>query len=79
MSDGPCLVFVEVRSRKADALVSAVQSVNPSKQQRLIRTGRHFLMKHRDTSERPVRFDVVAISGSDGDNEVDWLKDAFRP
>ncbi|MGI9263283.1 MAG: YraN family protein [Gammaproteobacteria bacterium] len=79
MREGSCLVFVEVRYRHAGALVSAAESVSRTKRLRLIRAGRHYLMKHQKSVERPVRFDVVAISGSDAENEIAWLKDAFRP
>lgn len=79
MTDESCLVFVEVRCRKRGALVTAEESITTAKKRRLIRTGQHFLMTHKGTSERPVRFDVVAISGSDGDNHIDWHRDAFRP
>lgn len=79
MIDEPCLVFVEVRCRKSGALVTAQESITRAKKLRLIKTGQHFLMTQRKLGERPVRFDVVAISGSDSDNRIDWLRDAFRP
>ena len=79
MIDASCLVFVEVRCRKSGALVSATESITTTKKLRLTRTGHHFLMTHKKLHEHPVRFDVVAISGSGVDNEIDWLRDAFRP
>jgi len=79
MIDESCLVFVEVRCRKPGAIVSAEESITAAKKLRLTRTGRHFLMTHKKLCERPVRFDVVAISGSGVDNVIDWLRDAFRP
>ena len=79
MLDGRCTVFVEVRLRKSGAMVSAVESVGARKQQRLIRASRHYLMTHPVAEDRPARYDVVAISETGGDNELHWLKDAFRP
>ena len=79
MIDEPCLVFVEVRYRTAGALVTAAESITAAKKQRLIKTGQHFLTTCKSSWDRPVRFDVVAISGSDRDNRINWLRDAFRP
>jgi len=72
------LVVVEVRSRRAGALCSAEASISRSKRQRIIRATRHYLARHPWLASRPLRFDVVAISQSDGENELRWIRDAFR-
>lgn len=73
MQDGAQIVFVEVRFRSDKRFGGAAASVTRSKQERLLRTAAVFL-EQRALAHRPVRFDIVAISGS---NSVDWLVDAF--
>lgn len=79
MLDGTCTVFVEVRLRGRGSLVSALESIGQAKRGRLIKTGEHYLMTHPEACDRPARFDVVAISDRGEDNDLRWLKDAFRP
>ena len=38
---------------------------------------RHFLATHPGLAQRAMRFDVVAISGSDTDNGIRWIRAAF--
>jgi putative endonuclease len=77
MRDGGSLVFVEVRARSGDAFGGAAASVGVSKQRRLAAAARHFLMTHPREAQRPARFDVVAISGSGGENPPRWIRAAF--
>jgi putative endonuclease len=77
MHDGPSLVFVEVRARDSDAFGGAAASVGRAKQRRLAAAARHFLMTHPQEARRPARFDVVAISGRDGENSPQWIRAAF--
>ncbi|SEL73928.1 putative endonuclease [Roseateles sp. YR242] len=65
------LVFVEVRTRKADAHGGAAASVAPTKQRRLIFAASHYLS--RLATVPPCRFDVVAIDG----DRIEWLPAAF--
>jgi putative endonuclease len=78
-SDGPGLVFVEVRCRQNPAFASAAASVTLAKQRKLIRTAQFYLQGRGWLNHRPCRFDVVAFSSardprSDG---IQWLKSAF--
>jgi len=77
MRDGGSLVFVEVRARGQAAFGGAAASVGRAKQRRLVAAARHFLMTHPRAGELPARFDVVAISGSDGENPPHWIRAAF--
>jgi len=78
MTDGQALVIVEVRFRKTDQYGSAVESVTRAKQSRIIAathiylSSQAYLSSHK--SDRPIRFDVVAISGN---GNIDWIKNAF--
>ena len=72
MRDGQLLVFVEVRYRKTQRYGGALQSIDPRKQARIIRTAQHYLQYRAPNAQ--VRFDVVAV---EGDNGINWIKNAF--
>jgi putative endonuclease len=68
------LVFVEVRARSAGPFGlggGAAASVTTSKQQRILRAARHYLMRLPQLP--PCRFDVVAIDG----DRLQWIRAAF--
>ncbi len=73
MEDGDTLVMVEVRYRKNDTYGSALESITPRKQARIIAAASHYLTAKR--IDRPVRFDVIAISGN---NTLNWVHNAFQ-
>jgi putative endonuclease len=75
MDDGAELVFVEVRYRRSSGHGGAAGSVGPAKQQRLWRAAQAYLDSQPGLSQRPCRFDVVAIEGS---GRIDWIRDAIR-
>jgi putative endonuclease len=80
MQDLDCLVFVEVRYRKANRFASAACSVDQHKQRKLARAAAVFLGQHPQYCDHPVRFDVVAFDAApDKRCTLQWLQDAFRP
>jgi putative endonuclease len=80
MLDDTCLVFVEVRSRGRGSFVDAHLTVDARKQAKLISAAGLFLARYRLFRNHACRFDVVGVRPEeDGDMEVDWLRDAFRP
>lgn len=77
MLDGGTLVVVEVRYRTSNDYGGAAASVTWDKQQRLVRTAEHLLMKRAELRRYPARFDVVAITTGGAEAQVDWIKRAF--
>lgn len=71
------LVFVEVRYRSSMQFGGAMASIDVSKQKKLRRTGEMFLQNHTKLHFSGCRFDVVAISGTPPDYELDWIISAF--
>ena len=71
------LVFVEVRSRWSDSDATPEETVNRTKQRRLIRGARAF-MKSRGWEDRPARFDVVAVDGFTEPPSLRHIPDAFE-
>ncbi len=74
MHDNNFLVFVEVRYRKNSQYGSALETVTPKKQSRIIAATHHYLVSHR-LADQAVRFDVVALTG---ENQLNWVKNAFQ-
>jgi putative endonuclease len=72
MTDQQTLVIIEVRFRKTDQYGSAVESVTRAKQSRIIAATHIYLSSQK--ADKPVRFDVVAISGN---GNVEWIQNAF--
>lgn len=74
--DGGTICFVEVRSRAGRSMVSAAESVDRRKQEKLLQTARHWLASTQ--CELPCRFDIVEVewSGASG-RVVNLLEDCF--
>ncbi len=79
MRDGTTLVFIEVRYRKHSRFGSAAESVTRTKQQRLLRCARYFMLTREGCQDLPCRFDVMALCPDPGRRPVqyDWIQDAF--
>jgi putative endonuclease len=60
-TQGNCLVFVEVRLRRGNAIDAALESVTRAKQRRLQRLVAEYCARLADPPEE-VRIDVVAIA-----------------
>jgi putative endonuclease len=76
--DRDILVVAEVRTRSSDRYGGAAASVDPRKQQRLIRAASQLLQQRRDLSQFRVRFDVIAVSEMERHApRVDWIQHAF--
>lgn len=76
MDDANTLVFVEVRYRKNNHFGSALESISPSKQRKIILTAKHYLAHH--PKERAIRFDAIALSPTASKLEIQWVKSAFE-
>ena len=75
MIDRGTLVFVEVKARMSSGLGPPELAVDHRKQYRIRRAAEAFA-RHRP-EERPIRFDVIAISGDGRGCRLEHLKDAF--
>jgi putative endonuclease len=63
---GATIVFVEVRARATAEFGSAAESVTDAKKRKVTAMAVEYLARHRITN-RPCRFDVVAIDGALGE------------
>jgi putative endonuclease len=67
------LIFVEVRYRRNALFGSPEESVSRSKQQKIIKTAQYYLSQHSKYQTYNIRFDMVAINGTDKQN-INWLQ-----
>ncbi len=72
--DGETWVFVEVKTRTSLHAPSAVDSVTPRKQKRIILAALSY-MKWKRLEGCALRFDLVLIEGE----QIEWIQDAFEP
>src|SRR3990167_8303956 len=73
MRDGQDIVFIEIRLRTNKNFGSAIESINESKQKKILRTAIHFLRGRQWLHTKNCRFDVIGMS----DNHFEWIKNAF--
>ena len=73
MREGEDIVFIEVRSRATSCYGSAVESVNKTKQKKLIKSALLYLKNQHWLNKVGFRFDIIGVSGS----KIDWIKNAF--
>lgn len=76
-TDGPTVVFVEVKARDGRQFGPASEAVTALKRHRLVATARDFLARHR-LHDVPCRFDVVAIDLEQGEPRLELFRNAFE-
>ncbi len=80
MRDGDVVVFVEVKTRRGEALGSAEEAVTATKAARLFRAAEAFLATRPDFADAFWRVDLVAITlaRSGAVSRITHLVDAIR-
>lgn len=71
------LAIVEVKTRSANALVDPIHAVDRQKIKMIGIAANVFVKSHRIYSD--VRFDIIAISGSQSNYKIEHIDDAFNP
>ena len=75
---GATLAFVEVKTRRDDALTDPSSAVDADKRRRIRKAAAYYLAQ-RDSSGYNVRFDIVSVVlGEAGPPQVRHIPDAFR-
>ena len=80
MLDQDTLVFVEVKYRKQKRYGHPLETINPSKQRKIIKTIQYFLMKYPKFAQYPCRIDAIAIHSQVQSQQetLEWIKNAFH-
>jgi len=79
MKDKEDIVFTEVRFRKQNSFGNGAESITRKKQDKIVKTALHFIQKHPKLAKQNFRFDVISISLSNNQFDIDWIDDAFHP
>ncbi|MBF0170060.1 MAG: YraN family protein [Nitrospinae bacterium] len=74
--EGDLLVFVEVKTRRDHAFGTPMEAVTRKTQERFRYAANLYLVRHK-LKETSVRFDVVTIDLSDGEEKVEVVRGAF--
>ena len=77
MKDEDQLVFVEVRYRKHLSRGRPHHTVTLSKQKKIIKTAKLFLVKQGLYDQVPCRFDIVGITELNKVKDYTWVRSAF--
>lgn len=71
------IVFVEVKTRRADDFGTPAEAVDRRKRRQLQRVAEFYLARHR-LEGRDARFDVVEVHWSDSGPRCNLIRDAFH-
>lgn len=77
MQDAATVVFVEVRFRRSSSFGGAAVSVDARKRRKIARAAQAWLSSHRQFSQAPCRFDVVAVTPAAAGLQCEWIRSAF--
>ncbi len=74
--EGPCILFVEVKTRKEGSLEEPFEAITPAKQQKIVLTAGAYIVENRPDLQP--RFDAAAVYMRDGKIvREEYLKNAF--
>ena len=78
MRQNNTIIFVEVRSRKNTAFLHPAETIDHSKRNKIRRTSQVFMQKNDALDRFDLRFDVIALTGSEARGmKIEWYKAAF--
>ena len=75
--DGKMLVVVEVKTRSDHAYTQPEEAVDWRKKRNLIVAANAYVQRYQ--IDLPLRFDIIAVTGKDGDAFIDHIENAFVP
>ncbi len=78
MRDHEFLIFIEVRYRKNTQFGHPLETINISKQHKIIKTSHYFLATHPKLSYLPCRIDAIAIHSEHNNDSIEWIKNAIQ-
>lgn len=71
------LVFVEVKLRKTNSLVSPLEAIDYKKQNRLQKAALQYLQQNYNNDFPECRFDAILITNDKDNYNITWLKGIF--
>ena len=76
--DSKSLVFIEVRYRKNEKIMSVFETIDKHKCRKLVTTSEYYLNKNRKYHFMTCRYDVIGITGELNAPSIEWIKNAFQ-
>lgn len=76
--DRETLGFIEVRYRKNENYLSAIETIDQHKCKKIIKTSEIYLNKRKKYQSHQCRYDVITITGEPGNTVIKWIKNAFQ-
>ena len=76
--DKETLTFIEVRYRKNEDYLSAVETIDRHKCKKIIITSEVYLNKRKRYRSHHCRYDVITVTGEVNQPEIEWIKGAFQ-
>lgn len=73
---GDCIVIVEVKTRRLNAVERPQDAINIGKQRRIVRVADAYIQAHEIDLE--CRFDVISVIVDSGKYEIEHVEDAFQ-
>jgi putative endonuclease len=76
--DKETLCFIEVRYRKNEHYLSAIETINRHKCKKIVLTSEYYLNKRKKYQSYICRYDVITITGALDEPVIEWIKNAFQ-
>ena len=76
--DKETLSFIEVRYRKNETYLAAVETIDRHKCKKIVITSQVYLNKRKKYQSYNCRYDVITITGEFDAPIIEWIKDAFQ-
>lgn len=76
--DEDYICFIEVKYRKDDLFGGPEAAVNFAKQRKISKVSAYYLLTNNMSEFTKIRYDVIAIDGTEGAFKFHWYKDAFN-
>ena len=77
MRHGIDFVFIEVKQRKSVLYGAPAETIDAKKIFRLRQAALHYLTKHYQRDDLPMRFDVFLVLGTEKNYNIEHIRDAF--
>jgi len=72
------LLFIEVRYRKNEHFLTAIETIDQRKCNKIIITSEYYLNKHKKYQSHLCRYDVITLTGDLNGPVIEWIKNAFQ-
>ncbi len=76
--DKQILIFFEVRFRKNEHFLSAIETIDQHKCNKIIITSEYYLNQHKKYQSYLCRYDVITITGDLNKPVIEWIINAFQ-